>query len=607
MFEDKTLYELLADEGIHVKSLEAGLTRHIDCPHCQGGNHFDKRTLSVTIDKDGRGAAWVCHRGSCGWNGGVHEKNPDYGKPHSQPKPQKPNTRAMDAAAAAIGKKPEWVYKFFAERKIGARTVDQFNVSGGHRNFPGLGDRPCMIFPYYWRNNLVTIKYRPHPEKTPQSQINDGPPVVYNAHSLEDAVACIWVEGEPDVLAVYEAGVTSELWNEVEGNVAVVSLRDGAPATATFRSDDKRFAALTTHADEIARIKTHYLAGDNDAPGLALREELARRLGRNKVRLVEWPEGCKDACDALKLDDGVDAINDAIASAKPYPIEGVRDIEAGLLDKLYHAPSVPVMDTGLMSTDAILRLPTEGRLIVMTGVPSHGKTAYTRFLMCHTILHHQRKWLVFTAEEYFDTFIIDCAQVIERQPFRQGMTGPQRIAANAILSKSLRIVETESERNPPTVDNLIERAIYSVLRDGTTDFLIDPWNEIEHQKGDQSETDYISRSLQRFKAFAKQYGCNVWIVAHPAKPPPLRPGESRRPPTGYDISGSANWFNKCDVGLTVHVREAGQAELIVWKSRSHRWATIGRKAKMDFDQNTGRYLEPIVPDTDAIKPHNEVD
>jgi twinkle protein len=600
MFDDdpKTLFDLLADHDIHLKHRGAGSTHHIDCPQCGGGQHRDKGSLSVTIDKDGRGAAWVCHRGTCGFTGGVHEKNPDYGK--SQPKKtQKPKLNQMDAAAAQLGKRPNWVYSFFAERKIGAHTVDQFNISGGEWYFHSLGTRPCLIFPYYWNNKLVTMKYRPHPEKSPQSQINDGPPVVFNAHSLTDAEACIWVEGEPDVMAVSEAAL------DLGMTYAVVSLRDGAPASATFRQDDKRFEALKTHADELKSIKVHYLAGDMDAPGLALREELARRLGRHKVRLVTWPEGCKDACDVLKLDDGVDAMTSAIANATPYPIEGLRDWNIGLADELYARMPQATMTTGVYAVDDILHLPTEGKLILLTGIPSHGKTTWMRHTLVHTIKHHQRNWLVFTAEEDFDSFVIDCLQVAARQPFRHGMTKEERNIAETELHHHVHLIEADSEREPPTLDKLIELAIFSVLRDGTTDFLIDPWNELEHQKGDMSETDYISRSLQRLKAFAKEYGCNVWLVAHPSKPAPLKPGEKRRVPGGYDISGSANWYNKCDLGLTIHVHEPGKAELHVWKSRRHRWATTGHRARMDFDQATGRYLEPLPAQDDPVHPHNE--
>jgi twinkle protein len=39
-------------------------------------------------------------------------------------------------------------------------------------------------------------------------------------------------------------------------------------------------------------------------------------------------------------------------------------------------------------------------------------------------------------------------------------------------------------------------------------------------------------------------------------------------PTLYDVSGSANWKNKCDVGLVVHRNfETGEVDIVVEKVR----------------------------------------
>lgn len=45
----------------------------------------------------------------------------------------------------------------------------------------------------------------------------------------------------------------------------------------------------------------------------------------------------------------------------------------------------------------------------------------------------------------------------------------------------------------------------------------------------------------------------MWFVAHPSQ----MEDWGGRVPTMYDISGSAHWVNKCDVGLVVHRRHAG--------------------------------------------------
>jgi twinkle protein len=196
----------------------------------------------------------------------------------------------------------------------------------------------------------------------------------------------VWVEGEPDVMAVHEAGFRQ-----------VVTLKDGSGDKLLAeddpkREDDKRFRALATHAELLDGIKRFYIAGDMDAPGMVLREELARRLGRHRCWLVTWRDGCKDAGDVLRK-HGPDAIAHDIGAAEPYPIEGLQTLKDDTLIKLHKAGAPATISTGTDNTDAVLRWPTEGRLIVITGTPNHGKTPWARFVMVHeqSLLAHARR------------------------------------------------------------------------------------------------------------------------------------------------------------------------------------------------------------------------
>ena len=42
------------------------------------------------------------------------------------------------------------------------------------------------------------------------------------------------------------------------------------------------------------------IATDNDKSGLAMAEEIARRIGKDRCWRVEYPKDCKDANDVLK-------------------------------------------------------------------------------------------------------------------------------------------------------------------------------------------------------------------------------------------------------------------------------------------------------------------
>ena len=84
--------------------------------------------------------------------------------------------------------------------------------------------------------------------------------------------------------------------------------------------------------DQAVRI---ILATDSDAPGQALAEELARRLGRDRCWRVRWPTtddkgdqqgqaelARKDANEVL-MKDGREELHRLVAAAEPYPIRGL--------------------------------------------------------------------------------------------------------------------------------------------------------------------------------------------------------------------------------------------------------------------------------------------
>ncbi len=139
----------------------------------------------------------------------------------------------------------------------------------------------------------------------------------------------------------------------------------------------------------------------------------------------------------------------------------------------------------------------------------------------------------------------------------------------------------------------------AVLRDGITDLVIDPWNEVEHTRAaNMTETEYVGKCLQRFKAFGLRHGCNVWIVAHPAKPTPQKGAEAKSAVPGpYDIAGSAHWYNKADNILCVYrdpVDGGQDVEIHVQKVRFKHIGKVG-SVILKYDRVTGTYFEMAGP------------
>jgi twinkle protein len=591
------LRELLAEHGIRLKNYGAGRTERLRCPRCDGGRSRED-CLAVTIDPDGEGAVWVCHRGKCAWTDGAHL--PRRGGEQAWRKEAQPEREVIPPTPHHAGdmRRPEELYAWFRARGISQETVDLFGCYVTTKGFRQPGntwlDKDAIVFPYLFEGRLVNRKYRSAEKELMQDR--SPLPTLFNIDAVAADDMLIWVEGEPDVMAVHEAGYPQ-----------VVTLKDGSSKRLLEEDDprrhgQKRYLALGTHAERLNRIEKHILAGDGDEPGKALREEMARRLGRHRCWFVTWPEGCKDAGDVLRL-HGPERVRQCIEAAQPYPIEGVYRIQAGDLVALRNQGRPPVLSTGTSNTDAIMALPSEGRLIVITGIPNHGKSTWAMFVKAHIMEHHQRRFAIFSPEmEPWKRFVAHMASVLWKKPFYRSQAGDELTdaelgEAEAYLNPrvAMLVADPDKEDQAPTLDWLLERAKLEVLRSGVTDLFIDPWNELEHRRSREfTETEYVGRCLQRLRAFMRRHSCNVWIVAHPTKLHPEKPGKKVSPPSLYDIAGSANWANKADLGVTVHT-EDGVTQIHLTKARFQEWGRRGSVAYLELDQRRGVYSNAAVP------------
>ncbi len=572
-----TIYALAAEFGFKLKSYRAGQTENgIICPACGGGKTKEK-SLNVTIDPDGLGLTFNCHRGSCGNHGGKRLSARLQGglstnrSPSTTPKPH------------AIQDRPIELYDWFSKRGISWDTVDLFGVyllPGYKFGNQGLDD--AIVFPYTYGGNLVNRKYRGMNNKTLMMQDFNAIPTIFNIDAISEPDVVLWVEGEPDVMAMHESGYPQ-----------TVSLKDGAPAQLKAGNDptretDKRFEAIKTHHELLLKVKKFILAGDMDEPGIVLREELARRFGRHRCWIVTWPGDCKDANDTL-VKYGAETVRECVENAEPYPLEGIQRVNIERLMQYIKLPPIPVMGTGVATVDQAIHLPTEGRLIVVTGMPNAGKSTVILNWMVNTMRMHNRKWLVFSPEmQPVDEFIIQCLQILAGKRISQ-MSTEERLAGAKWLETRLFFLASDSEDDPPTLDMILDRARSCVMRFGVTDTLIDPINELEQARGGMTETEYIGRMLQRSRSFSQRHGCNTWIVAHPAKMRASKPGEAIPPPGPYDISGSSHYANKADLGITVHTPN-DVTLIMLWKSRFSRWGRKGAQAEMEYDKETCRYF-----------------
>jgi twinkle protein len=597
----------LSEYGIKTRSQSPGQYK-TKCPQCENtrkSKNKHDQPLSVTIESGG-GAVWKCH--NCEWEGGFgggdkHQR--DHRPVYRKPKPFEPDQTP---------EKVDPMIKWFRARGISLGTMQHFNIRKLN-HFVAGEDQPCIAFPYYEAGELVNIKYRTKDKQFGQeagakrtlynidavkARFDKGKLTIHADETISGDVSMpedsnpfktvIFVEGENDVLAMHEAGITH-----------VISLPDGAPKEAKFDADDKRFAALA-NAEWLAEAEKVIIAVDMDGPGEALALELLHRFGSDTCWRVKWPlmndAQTKDANECL-VDHGADVVRECVAAAIPYPVDGLypaMDYKTELLD-IYHGRTSQPLSTGFPSLDEIYRI-MPGTFHVVTGIPNHGKSTFVDQLTVNLARNEKWKFAVFSPEHSVAQHIRRISENVNKKPFDVGinerMTEAELLRGLEFIDKHYTFIE--SKEAAPTIDWLLEKAKVACLRYGVRGIVVDPYNEINATRASgKREDEHIRDLIARCKRFCQRHGVVMWMVAHPSKMPRTDDGKIHAP-TMYDISGAAHWHNMADVGLVVH-RDFDENETAVITRKIREQRLYGEIGEQKFRYNTAKRIYEEIRET----------
>jgi twinkle protein len=578
-----TLAEELLAHGIRPRTYGEG-NHKLACPKCSHTRR--KRSdpcLSLTIDGDQ--ALWLCHH--CQWSGAVNDRNEQYSTRHRRQRPAVPikPMRAPDDPTPAV-------LQWLARRGISETTAQRNGIGSARAYVPALGaEVDCIAFPYCRDGELVNIKFRALAEKG-FTQVKGAAKILYGLDDIIDVKSAIIVEGELDKLALDEAGIRN-----------VISVPDGAPKVVKAGesdSEDAKFSYIGACAEYLDRLDRIILAVDNDKPGLALAEELARRLGKERCWRVRWPDSgdspCKDANETLLM-HGAEVMRECIDLAEPYPITGLVTVLdfADETFALYRDGRKRGLSTGWNALDEYMTI-RPGELTIVTGVPGSGKSEFIDAVAVNLAHSHGWRFSMCSFENPPAEHIAKLAEKYSGLPF---WDGPRRRMSETNLQRAMEWIADHFllirfDDEAPTIEAILEKARAGVMRHGVRGLVIDPYNEIEHRRpSNMTETEYVSQLLGKVKRFAQHHGVHVWFVTHPAKM--QREYGARAVPSLYDISGSANWVNKADLGIVVHRdpdKDPTRTEIQVRKVRFKAVGKIGGVA-LRWDRVTGRYAEII--------------
>lgn len=534
------------------------------CPQCSASR---KKAKQKCLNVNTETGVWHCWH--CEWSGKAREPKA-MTITHDKPKAYaKPVLRGSGLSLAA----QDWL----TSRGITPAVAARNGVTTEKVWMPQVeGEVLAIAYPYRRSGEVVNVKYR---DREKNFRMASGAErILYGYDDIGPTT--VIVEGEMDKLAV-----------EVAGIVSCVSVPDGAPAANTKNLQTK-FDFLGD--DKVLGVERWIIAVDADAPGQRLQDELIRRFGAEKCAVVKWPDGCKDANDVL-LTYGPEVLRKHLDAAEPVPIVGVfgADAFADEFMRMYDEGVPSGYLTGWECLDRHWRV-QPGQLTIVTGIPGHGKSEWVDALVCNLAQVHGWRTAFYSPEN--QPTKLHMAKLAEKYIGKPCNDGPNERMSRHELAESLDWMREHfrwihPER--PSLDEVLSKAQALVMRDGIRVLVIDPWNEVEHDRAPGvTEAEYVSVSLMRLRRFARKHDIVLIVVAHPRLLEKKADG-SYPVPSPYDISGGANWRNKADNCIAIYADPTngkGDVQVHVQKVKFKLFGQVGLVA-MRWDRVTGRYFE----------------
>jgi twinkle protein len=479
---------------------------------------------------------------------------------------------------AVVDKTLEW----FNTRGISKDTLDDLKVSTGKEYMPQTGKPENTIqFNYYVGGELTNVKYR---DARKNFKLYKGAEkVFYNIDSIVGHKDCIIVEGEMDVLALHEAGISN-----------VISVPNGA----TLNTNNLDY--LDNCIDYFEDKEKIIIAVDSDAAGQALQAELIRRLGAEVCYLATFDD-CKDANEYLLKYSSKELLS-RITNASPVPLENVttfRDIEDEITDFVRNGFKKG-FQIGLSNFDNIFSTYT-GQFITVTGIPSSGKSDFVDQMVVGYNKEYSWK-TAFASPENAPTYLHAhklMRKVWGDMPDKGDIGGDKWNQVADHVNNNFFFIDMERY----TLESVLRKGAELVKRKGIKCLVIDPFNKVRDVDCTTEDVNrYTMEYLTKIETFAKKYDVLVMIVAHPTKMYKNSEGQIEEP-TMYNIKGGGEWYDASYHGLLVHRDyEAKTTKVKVLKVKFQNLGENGAEAFFTWEPRSGCFIPHVLPQLEEKMP-----
>jgi twinkle protein len=525
---------------------------------------------------------------------------------------------------------PAPLMAYMSSRGFSLQTLLDCKVGHGrefiHNRQSGIGSTTnVIIFRYFWHGVLRMVKLRDNHKNFAIKKAVDTKPIPYGFDDIKGHKECVWVEGEFDKLAFWEAGIKNCVSVPTGANVSIAEKEHFIKTGSLISENQQNLEYLTECFESFDKMEKIYIATDSDVAGYKLQEELVRRLGKERCYKIKFhkykykdaegvEKSCKDANEML-IHFGKEALARTLDEAEQYPVDGVvfaMDVYSQYKHEFFHGQSKG-MPVGFEKLKNHLNLRL-GELVVLNGFPNNGKTAFTLQIALYMSLTYGWKWAIYSPENYPITTILGtCVEMLVGNT--SDKDNPNRMmfseAEEALAFIQDHIFFIDNREEDWSHEELRALAKTMVQKLGIAGLIIDPYNAITKDQGlgeGGREDERLNKELSAYVKLGTTYNIIVWINAHPRTAKDQK--QLMSAPKVSDLSGGSMFWNKVFIAICIHICNSDDpdntmVEVHVQKVKNQKLSGIRTDPNSPpcimFNRKSQRYYE-ILPSGDKVFP-----
>lgn len=396
-------------------------------------------------------------------------------------------------------------------------------------------DKGWIVIPTINDGTITCLKYRSLVAKKSEdgrtSGILRGPNMktsLYNIEACQPFDDVFVVEGEPDAIVLTQAGYNAVAYPSAE------------------------YTPTSSERDQLVKANRIFLAGDSDGPGQTAMKKLWNEL-RERTYMLEWPEGIKDANDALTKTCGndTDKFQEMVETLKSKALERPIPDFYDVRQTLRNADDTNPMDdprrlhaTQREVDEMAVTLPGN----VVSVFATYSGTGKTTWLLDQIEMEEVRRGSV----------VINYSAELSPQEFNMLVT------ANLLQKNRLKLTREDYDEAARRLDELdskfyvgynpdlnrigpvLDTLEWAIRRLGAKVVVLDHLHFL--CRGERDDIKAQADAMQRIKNLAVKYQTIFIVVGQSRKEQQARSG---RPSKASDAKGSESFIS--DATTTYHI------------------------------------------------------